>query len=429
MRIPVGVTGQLPWLLIALLVLPGVAAAEEAPLRGDLPPSTASLKALLALPLEDDAAQQAFERLLFELQRRFPEERVSAADLYRGAMFGMLEAVNARQVEDASSLQQLMAPSSMLLTPTEAQRAREDLAGTMTGVGLEFQHRPLLGTLQVTRVHAGSPAARIGLRAGDQILSADGLAFAGRSLGQVLAQLEGDEGDQILLEVLRGAGSTGELFTVALRRERFALDAVEESLVQGEVGLVRVSRLYRGVDAQVEESLMILRRQGARRFLLDLRDNTGGDLTAAAELADLFLPESTVIAHVQEPGIGGSDLLAQREQVFDERLAVLVNRWTGGAAEALAAALQDHGQAYLIGERTLGSADLDTLVDLGPLVARLRSVKLQSPLGHSWAGVGLFPDAAVQGQQPTGPTEPGGQDRRLDPQFQTAVHYLQTEPW
>ena len=188
------------------------------------------------------------------------------------------------------------------------------------------------------------------------------------------------------------------------------------------VGHLGLKRIHRGSPAEVEAALTRLRNQGADRFVLDLRGSQGGCIQAASAIADLFLPKGTVLLRIVEPGVGEEDLTAQRDVLADEAVVVLVDRWTHGAAEALAATLQDHSRAYVIGETTLGTARTETLVAVGSgFWLRLDSVRLETAGGRSWHGTGVTPDAAIQAAPSV---VLGGRSPQLDPQFQQALHYL-----
>ena len=164
---------------------------------------------------------------------------------------------------------------------------------------------------------------------------------------------------------------------------------------------------------------------GAKSFILDLRDCAGGDLEAARGIADLFLEEGAVVARVDEPGLGTEDLLAKRPAPFAEGLAVLVNGWTLGAAELVAAALKEHDRGFLIGEPTMGKSTSQTLVDLGhAVVLRLESVRVSGPMGQSWGGRGVTPDQPIWSTAGQRSVVSGSES---DLQLQTAVHYLETE--
>ncbi len=408
---------------MAPLLVPPCAAAE--PVCGDLPPGAGDANAVLGLELSGPEAQALFAQLRELLLARIGADRLSDTELYLGAMQGMIAVANHRMMEDASPRAAGLPPPGMLLLDDEARRLAEGLDGMLTGLGIEFQLYGEVGVIAVSRVLPGSPAERVGLLPGDQIVSLDGRPFAGADLQTVISMLQGGLGSRVTLDVLRGQGLGAARYRVVLERQAFAVRSVGEELRPNGVGYIQVFQFHRGTPLEVEESLGRLKQMGADRYLLDLRNNPGGDLKAAAAVADLFLPRETVLMRTVEPGLGERDLLASRDPVITESVAVLVNGWTLGAAEAVAAALQEHGRAYVIGEPTMGVGRTQTLVALGHgLTLRLDSVWLQSPTGRSWQGQGVLPDLPIWGSRQEGPDSAGA--GLTDPQFETAVHYLET---
>jgi carboxyl-terminal processing protease len=227
---------------------------------------------------------------------------------------------------------------------------------------------------------------------------------------------------------MRGDGEEATLFMVSVMRAVFPVRSTRAELTPDRVGWLHLSQLHSGTPMEVREEIGRLRKLGADRFVLDLRGCQGGDILSTVGVADLFLPQSAVVVRVIEPAVGEEDISAQSPQFVTEELVVLVNRWTQGAGEALAVALQEHSRAYVIGEPTMGVGRTETLIPLGyELVLRLNSVRLESPTGVCWQGRGLTPDQEVGLQVVVQPQGPGEAPTASDHQFQMAVHYLQSE--
>ncbi len=396
---------------------------------GDLAARVSHIEELLSTKLTDAEARALFSDLRELLLERVGDDIVSETDLYLGAIHGMLEAVNHRHEANVSAVERALPDPTMMISEHQAQQLRRDLAGQMTGIGIDFRLYPEHGVLFVMEVLPGSPGDRAGIRPGDRILAVDGIGFGGARVDDVLTLLQGSEGTSLTLRVWRGEGAEQSMFAVSLKRDVFPVRSVHDEVGPDAVGWMQVSQLHARTAAEVEESVQRLRKLGADRLVLDLRHCQGGDVHAAAAVADLFLAKEAVIVRVVQPGVVARDLVATRKQVVSEELVVLVNRWTQGAAEALAAALQEHARAYVIGERTMGSARVETLIPVGHrLVLRVDSVRLESPRGTSWQGIGVQPDQPVEVEQGVAIQSPGGAPPvGMDQQFQTAVHYLQTE--
>ena len=413
-------------LLVTSCLVSNVLAGEaEERVRGDLPPTAVDLDALLTADLDGAEAKALFLRVHSVLLERIGTDVLSDTDLYLGAVQGMVDVANRRQAVGASPTHAALPPSGMILQREAADQLVTAMAGQLTGVGIEFQLYSRPGILAVSRILPGSPAEAAGLVVNDRIVAIDGRGFGGLGLPEVLALLHGDEGSVMELQFQRGFGLASASYAVALERRTFQVRSAVDELRPNGVGYVRVFQFHRGTPGEVEESLRRLVELGADRFVLDLRDSAGGDIQAAVAVADLFVPEGTVLTRLVEPGVGELDLVARGSQLTDANLVLLVNSWTHGAAEAIAAALQEHHRAYVIGEPTMGSGRTETLIDLGHgFVLRLDSVRMQSPMGRSWAGRGVVPD---QPFWTSSGAESDPVEGAPDALYEMAVHYLETE--
>ena len=395
--------------------------AEEVRIRGDLPPVANGVLQDQLEGLSTAQARALFEQIHELLSSRIESDTSEARALYLGAIQGMLDQINSEQLLRTG----VLPPPGMLLSVKQAQRIRDALKGQVTGIGIEFQLQSQHGVLVVSRVIPGSPAETAGMRAGDHILAIDGQRFTGASLAQVLQLLQGAEGTDISFEFARNSPAGPTRYVLELDRGTFRVESSEAHLERNKVGYLKLHQFHRETPVEASERLRELSKQGARHFVLDLRGCVGGHLEAARALADLFLSKGTVVAHVDEPGVGGEDLLATSPPSFEQDIVILIDRWTRGAAELLAASLQEHNRAFLIGEPTMGRARGETLIELGnDLVLRIESVQLGGPMGASWADSGVQPDQPIwissQGVSPS-PRSAG------DLQFQTALHYLAHE--
>jgi carboxyl-terminal processing protease len=291
------------------------------------------------------------------------------------------------------ALARVLDPHSGLVTAEEQRRA-VGLDHESLGVGLEFKDG-LAGPLVVDQVQLGSPAQRAGLRPGDVITRIDGRP-AGKAPPEVLSALrnqrvlaqappvtpaEADkgtpQGPPATLRVSYRRAGQGEARSVTLLRERFRPESVLgvrrrddngwDYLVDARQGLahVRLAALSRGTSEEFRAVLATLKGHKVRGVLLDLRWCPGGYLNEAVEVADLFLGAG-VIATVKTRGREDTVYRSgDADKLGDFGLVVLVNGETSGGAELVAAALQDHRRAVLVGQRTLGKASVQTPLAVG----------------------------------------------------------------
>ena len=215
-------------------------------------------------------------------------------------------------------------------------------------------------------------------------------------MNEVTASLDRAEGDTVVVTWRRPAtleAEGGEEFTTTLACSKYDVKNVTTSL-EGTVGYVKVRQLTQTSADLVKQALADLGSQGALSFVLDIRDNPGGYLTQAVNIANLFV-KSGVIVEVQTLD-GSSTKTASGPVATEAPLVVLVNGYTSAAAEVLAAALQDNKRAQVVGTQTLGKGSVQVVRELsfgGAL--RYTAAYYKSPLGHDINDVGVLPDKTV----------------------------------
>lgn len=247
--------------------------------------------------------------------------------------------------------------------------------------------------VQITKVAAGLPADKAGLRRGDRILAIDGHTIAGLKLQLIARRLQGPVGRQVSLMVRRVDASPP--IHVAIRRSHITPQTVFSRIDDG-FAIIELSSFNSDTAASVAQAVFHAKNKMGdklRGLILDLRDNPGGLLHQAVRIADLFIDNGRIIS---TRGRHRDSL-----QVFDATpgkiaaglpMAVLINGSSASAAEILAAALQDHGRAVLIGATSYGKGTVQTVLRMpndGELV--LTWARLHAPSGYSMNGVGIVP--------------------------------------
>lgn len=282
---------------------------------------------------------------------------------------------------------------------------------------------PADGGLQIIQPFPGGPAARAGLRPGDVIVAVDGRPLAGLDADRVLALVRGPEGSSVQLQLERAGVGT---LDVALTREAFKLASAASRRLGGGVGYLSVTRFHSDTSDEVRSQLALVLGQGTEALVLDLRATAAGSPTAAREVADEFL--DGMLVH-QEEDLDGNRIgrFAQPGGLaVDLPLVVLVDQQTVGAAELLAAALQDNGRAPLFGLTTAGNGLLHTAHPVGDdLAVVVMSGRWYTPAGRDVHAAGVEPDAAVPLLQQD---RAAGFDRQLQTAFATLWSHLQGEP-
>ncbi|MEU1227081.1 S41 family peptidase [Streptomyces sp. NPDC005828] len=264
------------------------------------------------------------------------------------------------------------------------------LGGAYTGVGLSAGRLGASG-VRVTRVQAGGPAGKAGLRVGDRLVSVDGRPVDGLSVSEVVSLLRGDgvPGSSVVLGVERGRAA----WTQPLRRARLATDPVTVRRLDDGAVLIRVAAFTKGAGTRVRDAVRAA--PAGAGVLLDLRGNSGGLVAEAAVAASAFLDGGLVATY---------DVEGEQRAVYAEGggdtgrpLVALIDGGTMSAAELLTGALQDRGRAVTVGSRTFGkgSVQMPSALPDGS-VAELTVGHYRTPAGHAVDGRGITPDLAAE---------------------------------
>ncbi|MHC4777598.1 MAG: S41 family peptidase [Planctomycetota bacterium] len=274
---------------------------------------------------------------------------VDGALIFRGALRGMLESLDCH---------------STLLSPEEMKRLSEEASGFYVGLGVT-----LSGTeegLGILAVEEGGPAWKAGIRPGNTILEIDGEPVRGMQVDRAALKLRGDAGREVRLMVKGDLGENAR--TLTCTRERIPTGSIRRTDMidaEGGVGYVKVVAFRRNTALELSDAVFDLIGRGMRGLVLDLRDNPGGGLEAAAEVADLFVREGVLVTTSGRAQEDNAILRATAKSTLPPfALAVLVNGSTASAAEVVAGALSHSRRAVLVGSRTHGKTSIQSLVAL-----------------------------------------------------------------
>jgi carboxyl-terminal processing protease len=270
---------------------------------------------------------------------------------------------------------------------------QDALDGHYAGVGLWLTDAEA-GSVSVGSVLAGSPAARAGLRSGDIIESVGSERVRDVGVTRVAALLRGRADTSVRIVVRRG-GATQDL---RLTRATVASDDVVVEHLRGDIARVQVHAFTRGVGREVREALAAAGGGGPGGIVLDLRDDPGGLLNEAVEVASVFLDGGPVVSY-ERRGRSAQTLDAVPGGDLTTPVVVLVNSTTASAAEVVTAALQDRNRAVVVGSRTYGKGSVQEPSRLSDGSALELTVgRYLTPAGRSLDGVGIDPDVLVPPQ-------------------------------
>ena len=322
-------------------------------------------------------------------------------------------------------LESLDDPFTRLLKPSQYRSLQVNTSGELSGVGLQIALDAETGELEVIAPIAGSPADKAGISPRDRIVEIDGILTSELTLDEAAARMRGPVGTSVTLKI---QGKEGEPKSVELVRDRIALNSVYAMLDSQPdsmpVGYIRLTQFSANAPAEVAQAVTQLKEQGAKAYILDLRNNPGGLLQAGIEIARLWLDKGTVVYTVNRQGMLGS-FEANGSALTEDPLAVLVNQGTASASEILAGALQDNGRATIVGEKTFGKGLIQSLFDLSDGSGLAVTVaKYETPNHHDIHKLGIMPDLKV----PLDSITLNEVGTAADEQYQAAVKLLHANP-
>ena len=273
-------------------------------------------------------------------------------------------------------------PHTTYLEPTEAKLLTEDLEGNFNGIGIEYYL--LNDTILVTSVTAGGPASKAGLLRGDQIIKINNIKSAGKSINpmQVVQNIRGKTGTSVRLAIKRGK----EIKTIDVVRDKITISSIDASyMLNDETGYVKISRFGDQTDEDFIATLQKLQKRGLKNLVLDLRQNGGGYLNSATELADQFLGNKKLIVYTEGLHEPRTDYYATEQGRFEKgKLIVLIDENSASASEIVAGAVQDLDRGTIIGRRSFGKGLVQEQFDFGDGSAlNLTVARYYTPSGRS----------------------------------------------
>jgi carboxyl-terminal processing protease len=284
-------------------------------------------------------------------------------------------------------------PYSTYLTAEQVRDFRAGVGNTQAGIGAELSQ--VASYLYVIAPVKRGPAEQAGVQAGDIIEYIDGKATRDISLYDARQLLNGAAGSEVKLRILR-AGTRP--FAVSVRRSTVQIPGAEGRMEAGQIGIVRVNSLDAGEAADVKARMQELAKQGAQKFVLDLRGVAGGSLAEGVKVANFFIKDGVL---AQTIGRGNKALKTMasdpKEAFFDGPVSVLIDRGTAGAAEIIASAFIERKRGDVVGEKSFGAGaeqQLFTLRNGDGLL--LTTVKWASSDGKPFIGAGITPSVEVK---------------------------------
>jgi carboxyl-terminal processing protease len=329
-----------------------------------------------------------FARALVHVEQSYVSE-VDEDQLIYGAIRGMLGVLD---------------PHSAFMDPEQFRILSDDSEGRYGGVGIEIDARD--GWLTVVSVFANGPAARAGVKPGDRFLAIAGVNARDMPIEQAQERMRGEPGTQV--QVMLRRPDVAEALALTFTREVIEVRAVDARMLPDGIFYAKLksfqettaSELRRAIDEAVEHAAA--QRGAITGVMLDLRDNPGGLLSSAVDVADQFIDEGVIVS---TRGRGGRMLREQRATHAGTRpnwpMVVLINGYSASAAEIVAGALRDHKRAVMVGTRSFGKGSVQNVIELPDQSAmKLTTALYYTPSGRSIQAEGIEPDVVVEQLDP-----------------------------
>jgi len=275
-------------------------------------------------------------------------------------------------------------PHSVYIPKQEMDKVSENMKGDFVGIGVSF--RMYRDTLSVIRTIEDGPSYRKGLQSGDKILMADGDTLFGQNIGNdvIVNKLKGEKGSSVKLQVYRK--NDNSTFNVNINRDVVPIKSVEAYyMLTKDMGYIKVNRFAESTYKEFRTALRKLEAQGARKLTLDLRDNPGGYLGIAEQMADEFLADGKLILFTKNKKGKIDKVFATKKGDFEDKpVYVLINERSASASEIIAGSLQDNDIGTIVGRRSFGKGLVQREMDLGDGSAvRLTVSRYYTPTGRS----------------------------------------------
>ncbi|KOS06728.1 peptidase S41 [Flavobacterium akiainvivens] len=294
--------------------------------------------------------------------------------------------VNTDSIVDltVNSILEKLDPHSVYISKENMEAVEQNMAGKFVGIGISFYMYK--DSLAIIKTIPGGPSEKAGLRAGDRILFANNYKLFNRKLptDTLFSRLKGTDGSKVQLTIFRPEGH--KTFKINLTRGQVPVKSVDVGLMADKnTGYIKINRFAETTYDEFHKALASLKKQGATRLVVDLRDNGGGFMEPAIQIADEFLSDGQLIVKTKNKRKQVDETRATEEGIFEKgRLFILINENSASASEILAGAIQDNDRGTIVGRRSFGKGLVQREMKLGDNSAvRLTVARYYTPSGRS----------------------------------------------
>jgi len=326
---------------------------------------------------------ELFSDALTIVQTEYVDE-TKPKDLIYGALKGMLDALD---------------PHSQFLDADTYSELKIDTEGRFGGIGVEIAIKD--GLVTVISPIEGTPAWKVGIKAGDRIVRIEKELTRDMLLSDVVKKMRGKPGTELNITVLREKEE--RLIDFKIIRDIIKVKDIKEAkIIDDRIGYIRLIEFRENTAQNLVNALEELNKQGMSSLILDLRNDPGGLLEEAIKVSEKFIEEGKLVVSTKGrvASQNNSYVSKNRNPILDLPMVILVNEGSASGSEIVAGALQDYHRAIILGTKTFGKGSVQSVIPLGDGTAlRLTTSKYFTPLGRSIHGEGIQPDIVVEEEE------------------------------
>ena len=310
-------------------------------------------------------------------------------------------------------------PYTEYISKEDMEEYLDDTMGNFVGIGIYMVKDEATNRIKVLAPIKGSPAEKAGVLAGDIIISVNDEEFTGDQFSVISTKIKGEEGSTVKLKVLRGK----EEKEFEIKREKIVVNPVEGKVIENNIGYIAFSSFDENTSEEFKKKYEELASQGIKSLIIDLRNNGGGIVDEALEIADYFVEKDTVLLYEVDKDNNEKVEKAKDGVLINMPTIVLTNENTASSSEILAGALKDLGKAKIVGTKTYGKGVIQSLLTLSDGSGiKITSEEYLTPNKTKINKVGIEPDETVE--LPDTVTNVLRVEEKDDTQLQKAIQML-----
>lgn len=294
---------------------------------------------------------------------------------------------------------------STYLDAKSYEEYRAQLDGKYSGIGLTVKYVSSSGLLKVVEVKENSPASDAKIVSGDLIYKIEDKLISDLSYDEAVSMLKGEIGKSINIVLLRGEEQVSKTITIG----QYETSGVSYKMLYDDIGYISVSEFDNSTDEDFKKAVEKLEKDGAIKYVFDMRNNVGGSLSSVVSILDYLLPEGTLVT--LKDNTGKETVYKSDDKSFEKEFVVLINDSTYSGGELFAAAVRDFKAGKLIGETTYGKGYAQEILPLSVGALYLSTKLYYPPNGENYEGVGVSPDIEI----------------KLSPELEERFYELKTE--